>query len=646
MLVLSQDNKYSAPNVTIKITDNTVVQESTDVSALPIPEYNVLIPTFQDIGPTNVIELFRPGYQDTYARVHGLPNALKYGFGPDFIYDIISMNAGVGVYTVNLRGPDAAHANILVLMHYHVEEENYTDTSGRQYYIYNGEMTTGYTVDDDNNEVQDPDVIADGVPVSRKVLHVKYDTTNLEGVSSWIDMSKKVAAYDTSANTEDSGTIPMFGVLYRGASDFGNNAYFNMIPRTVEYDGNTYYSISAFDGQSTITTENQMSLDIRSGRMYGTSYFVETIFNNAFYNLRFVTYEGIDDIYDLYNKYLITQDEFVAAQTAGVEAVASKDFAAIDPFTYNGFCISVDEGSIDVTKTDAFKLEGGSNGTLEANELYKRFFNGDMLDANSIIRYRINYVPDVGYTPEVKNAMIDYIKRRNHFTVGTIMIGGDTFASAVKDHQAYYFENMPFIRQITKVQSPMMYNTFCRRTITYPSTYFDTMEWVNKILANGHPYQPFAGSSVRWRGYIEDTMVFPTENADFIQSLVKARINFVMKDAAEGAYMSDQLMNCVNVSDQIEFNNSILITGMLYDLLDLVHANHFKFNEEQEVKNFKTLVEEFINAKYTKFSASLTTDVYRMGTIGRAAQTNKILVTIDLKDINRYTNVELVLVDN
>ena len=69
MLVLSQDNKYSAPNVTIKITDNTIVQDTAEVSTYPIPEYNVLIPTFQDIGPTNVIELFRPGYQATYAQV-------------------------------------------------------------------------------------------------------------------------------------------------------------------------------------------------------------------------------------------------------------------------------------------------------------------------------------------------------------------------------------------------------------------------------------------------------------------------------------------------------------------------------------------------------------------------------------------------
>ena len=647
MLVLSQDNQYSAPNVTIKIDDRTTVQDTADVSTYPIPEYNVLIPTFQDIGPTNVIELFRPGYQATYAQVHGLPNALKYGFGPDFIYDILSLNAGVGVYTVNLRGSDATHANVLVLMNYEVKEEAYQDSNGRQYYIYNGEMTTGWSVDDEDNEVQDPNVAADGEPVTRNVLHVKYETASFEGVSSWLDMVKKLNSYDTSANTDTKGTLPMFGVIYRGASNFGNNAYFNMTYKNAEYDGNTYYSVSAFDGQNTITTENVMSLDTRSGQSYGTTYFIETVFNNAFYNMRFVMYNDIDKIYDIYNKYLITKEEFIEASAAGTEAVAKTiDFGMIDPFTYNGFAITVDEGSLDVSKTNAFTLTNGSDGTETADDLYKKFFNGDILDANSVIRYRVNYVPDVGYSDEVKASMIDYIKRRNRFTVGTIMVGQDTFRSAMLEHYSYYFDNMPYIRQIAKVQSPMMYNAFCRRTMTYPASYFDVMEWVNKISSNGHPFQPFAGANVRWRGFIEDTMAYPTETPEFIQSLTKARVNVVMKDNSEGAYISDQLMNCVNVSDQIEFNNSILITSMLYDLLDLVHANHFKFNEEQEVKNFKVLVDEFINAKYTKFSASLSTEVYRMGTIGRAAQTNKILVTIDLKDINRYTNIELVLVDN
>lgn len=118
-----------------------------------------------------------------------------------------------------------------------------------------------------------------------------------------------------------------------------------------------------------------------------------------------------------------------------------------------------------------------------------------------------------------------------------------------------------------------------------------------------------------------------------------------MKDANAGAYLSDQLMNTTLTSDRTEFNNSILMSNMLYDLVRLVHINNFKFNEAEEVRLFKEAVNDTINNKYAAYSASLSVDVYRMGTVGRAKSTNKIVVTIDLKDISKYANVELNIVD-
>lgn len=642
MLVLSQDNQYSMANVTVSVTDNTAVQDTAELSTYPIPDFNVLIPTVQDAGPTNTIELFRPGYQATYAALHGMPNAMKYGFGPDFIYDILTANAGVGVYTVNLRGDDATMANVALLLNYEVKkEEQYTDSDGHPYFLLeDGSMSTGYYVDEDG-QVQYDSSVESGTLVKRDTLHVSYTTSHFENVKSWIDMVKKLNAFDTSANTDEKGTLPIFGVIYRGASDFGNNSYFSMNAVNAEYDGNTYYAVTAYDGLNTYTTEANMSLDVSAGSSHGANYFIENVFNSNFNNLRFSMYENIQLVYDLYKKYLITGEDFAAGRTE-----ASIDFAEIDPFSYNGFAITVDDGSLNVKLANAFKLVGGSDGTADADSLYREFFAGEILDARSVIRYRVNYVPDIGYSDETKKALIDYVKVRNRFTTSTVMVGDTTFRSALLDHSSNYYENMPCVRQIAKAQSPMMYNPYCRRTLTYPATYFDTMEWVRVISANGHPYQPFAGANVRWRGFIEDTMVYPTENAEFIQSLTKARINFVMKDNAEGAYMSDQQMNTEIFSDQTEFNNSLLITSMLYDLLALVHENHFKFNESQDVKTFKTLVDEFINNKYARYSAALDVDVYRMGTVGRAAQTNKIVVVIDLKDINRFTNIELILTDN
>lgn len=643
MLVLNQDYSLAAANMSVTVTDNTTVQTTTEESQYPVPNFNIFVPTFQDIGPTNVIELYRPGYQATYAALHGMPNALKYGFGPDIIYDTLAQNAGVGVYTVNLRGADATVANVMALCDYTIKEESYVDpsTGEQQYLLPDGTMTS--------------DSAAEGaVAVSRKVLHVKYRTENLEGIHSWLEMVTKlnasgVPASEDETTGETSGTIPLFAVTYRGNSNFGNNAYFSMNPVYAEYDGKTYYSITAFDGLNTITSDDTLSLDNNSGVDYGTTYFIETQFNDTFHSLRFSMYEGIDELYDLYNKYLLTVGDYIAAQT-DPSVGSSVKFAEIDPFSYGNsdnpaFAVVIDDGSIVSTKTNAFSFAGGDNGTADFESLLIDMFNGKILDMRSVLRYKITYVPDVGYSDEVKTAIVGFIKARNRFTSASIEVGSNTFTSAMNDHATIYFDDMPNIRQLAKVQSPMRYNPYCRRTIKTPASYFDTMELVRQIGVNGHPFQPFAGARTRWSGFIEDTMPYPSETPELINALVKNRINFVMKDNMTGAYMSDQLMNTVNASDQTEFNNAMLISTMLYDLLDLVHANHFKFNEEEEVKQFSALVDEHINTKYTKYSASLITEVYRNGTVGRARYTNTIRVTIDLKDINRYTNVEIVLVD-
>ena len=104
-------------------------------------------------------------------------------------------------------------------------------------------------------------------------------------------------------------------------------------------------------------------------------------------------------------------------------------------------------------------------------------------------------------------------------------------------------------------------------------------------------------------------------------------------------------MNTLLESDQTELNNSFLISNMLYDLLNLVHRNHFKFNEAEEVRIFKEAVSESINKKYAPYSASLSVEVYRLGTVGRAKSANQITVTIDMKDINKFTDVNIILTD-
>ena len=630
MLVLDQDKSYSFSNMTVKITDNTVLRDDTTTTTQETPDFNVLIPIHVPVGTTNSLELYYPGEINRYLNAHGTPNCLKNGFGADAIYAALTSGAEVGVYTINLRGASATFANAVVVMKYKVEKDvPYTDTTGAPYYYdKNGQLTTSPT---------------DNTPVVRDVLHAKFELQYVANCKKWVDLYKKMNSL-VSTTPDESGykSMPIFAVMYRGASTFGNNVYMNLVPKTAEYDGNTYYTATVFDGINSIESSRYMSMDVNSGKKYNDSYFIETQFNAEYPTLRMMTAESIQDLYDLVNPYLYTIDEFIA----GTQANPAKSFAAVDIFVANEFAFVTDEDSLYMQAANAVILQGGSDGTETPDELFKDFFGGKILeDISSVLRYRVTYIPDLGYDEDTKKEIVKLVKLRNRMTTARLMVGNETFESAIVDHQSNYYENMPNVSLIAKCQSPMMFNEFIRRTVTVPAGYFDLVAILNHMYKWGNPFQPFAGALCRWTGFIEDTMNYPANDAQFLQSLYVSRINVVMKDSEAGAYLADQEMNTVLTSDQTELNNAFLISSMLYDLVALVHRQHFKFNEAEEVRIFNENVNDIINQKYAPYSASLDVEVYRSGTIGFAKSRNIIKVTVDLKDISKYTDVEIVLTD-
>lgn len=630
MLVLDQDKSYSFSNMTVKITDNTVLRDDTTTTTQETPDFNVLIPIHVPVGTTNSLELYYPGEINRYLNAHGTPNCLKNGFGADAIYAALTSGAEVGVYTINLRGASATFANAVVVMKYKVEKDvPYTDTTGAPYYYdANGQLTTSPT---------------DNTPIVRDVLHAKFELQYVANCKKWVDLYKKMNSL-VSTTPDESGyqSMPVFAVMYRGASTFGNNVYMNLVPKTAEYDGNTYYTATVFDGINSIESSRYMSMDVNSGKKYNDSYFIETQFNAEYPTLRMMTAESIQDLYDLINPYLYTIDEFIA----GTQANPAKSFAAVDIFGANEFAFVTDEDSLDMQAANAVILQGGSDGTETPDELFKDFFGGKILeDISSVLRYRVTYIPDLGYDEDTKKEIVKLVKLRNRMTTARLMVGNETFESAIVDHQSNYYENMPNVSLIAKCQSPMMFNEFTRRTVTVPAGYFDLVAILNHMYKWGNPFQPFAGALCRWTGFIEDTMNYPANDAQFLQSLYVSRINVVMKDSEAGAYLADQEMNTVLTSDQTELNNAFLISSMLYDLVALVHRQHFKFNEAEEVRIFNENVNDIINQKYAPYSASLDVEVYRSGTIGFAKSRNIIKVTVDLKDISKYTDVEIVLTD-
>lgn len=623
------------PNIVINIDDRTIIRDDTR-NAPDLPRFNMLIPTVLPRGMTNTMEIYYPKEPNRYILAHGEPNPAKYGIGPSLIHYILNSNSGIGVYTINLRGEDATMANMIVAMKYRIDTDvPYTDDEGNPYYL---------AEDENGNRILTLEIGIDRIPVVRDVMHVKFVTSYVENCKSWTDVHSAMLNMTSDAEDEFGyKTLPWFAVMYKGATSYGNDVYWQMTPRSSEADGNVYYSIQLFDGNQTVKTNSLISFDSNAGARYGEDYYIESGFNNTFQTLRFMTSESKDDIVDLFSKHLYTLDDIINGSDPSIA------FSRVDPFAINEFGIQLDDDSLDISRAKAFQLQGGEDGEMDRDKLFEDFFSHKIIpDLKSVLRYRFSYVPDIGYNETTKNLLVKFVEDRSRMTTSSIMLGSyESFISAAMQRRGDYYGDMPNIRILAKCQSPMRFDSWCRKTMRFPASYYDTIALVDHVERHaGVPYYPFAGAYARWKDFLDDTMVYPNETFEEIDELARARVNFVMRDKDDGAYISDQLTNINFESDQLEFNNILIISDMLYDLVDILHKNHFSFNENAEVATLREIVADEINTRYAQYSASLMVDVYREGNVGRAKSTNIVEATVDLKDINRFAKINLILVEN
>lgn len=628
MLVFSEATQYPFPHMTFEIQDYTTQADDTTTTD-NAPAFNFLVPIVTDRGPANQFKLFRPGDLNLYLNMFGKPNPNKYGFGPDFITGILAnanASTDLGVYVINLRGLDATAPTAIVLMKYKVEKDvAKVDAEGNPLYT---DKTTG----------EETTTASDNTPIVRDVLHVKYEVTSDSTCKKWTEMPAVLSTkYSDTADDEGYKTYPLFGIVHRGNSSYGNNCYMRILPSTSRYDNKVYYAFEVFDGDSTVLTDAEVLFDPDSGKDQAISPYAEQVFNRKMSSMTYVSSPYMDDIATLLNQY-----------------VTGGDMSYVDIFGKSSYQFVVDDTSADFTAAKAITFAGGTDGASTPDELFVKFFNNEIVtDVKSTLRYHFHYIPDVGYahTPETEatnviGAIENYVRDRVFTTTSTIMVGSETtFNSAVNEHIMHHAEDMPNIRQLCRHQNPMMFNTYTNRMITYPVTYFDTMELVRRLNVNGNLYNPMAGANYRLTGYIEDTMNYAPEDAMLINDLETARVNVVMKDSATGGYLSNQLMCTKLISDRTEMNNAFLISDMIYDLITLIHANSFTFNEEAEVLEFEQLVDSQINSKYSKYTASMTCTVGRKSETGRGSQTKIVRIQIDLRDIAKFTNTYLTLVD-
>lgn len=638
MLITSQAKALTTlhPNINITVIDNTIVTDDTREGP-ELPRFNMLIPIVVDRGMTNTMEIYYPNEPNRYILAHGKPDIVKYGVGPNIIHQVMLSGAEIGVYTINLRDEDVAtKPNMVVSLKYRIERNvPYTDATGNPYYL---------THDLDGNRVLTFDPGIDNTPVQRDVLHVKFVTSYVENCKKWTDIHAAMNNMVSDVEDEDGYlTLPWFAVMYRGSGSYGNNVYFSMIPRLSDSDDSIYWAINMFDGTSSYKTDSLISMDTNAGAKYGANYYIENVFNQEFSTLRFMTSEAADDIVSLFKTHMYTLEDVLNGNEPSIP------FQRINPFDLEEFGIVMDAGTLDTTHVKAFQLQGGIDGELDRDVLFEKFYNGQIKGAEnikSLLTYRFSYIPDLNYNEPTKAAIVKFVESRCRTTTATLMLGGyESFQSAATQRRSDYYWDMPNIRLLPKCQSPMMYDTYTRKHRQFPASYFDALALIDHIKKNTVPYFPFAGANARWSGYVEDTMMYPSEDPEFIDMLTKARINTVMRDNREGGYISDQLMNINFESDQVEFSNTLIISDMIYDLVHLIHLNHFTFNEASDIEKLQEQVSNYINTRYRAYSASLGIKVYRPGTTGRNGKTRVVEATVDLKDIARFAQIKLILND-
>ena len=669
MVILSRPTTALYDNMSVSLIDNTVVEEvTTSVEEVP-PQVNFLIPVVMPSGATNTMELFRDGEDSLFERYHATPNSKKYGFGPDMIKLILESGTGAGVYTVNLRGKTARLANLVCLMKWKIEKDvPYTqEIDGQTVQMYYDPEASNPGATITTEEIAGGEIVRD-------VLHVKFENVHFDDLTNWPSLYDKMSTLASTATTDENDnvtysedddgyhTIPCFAVTYRGAGEFGNNVYFRLQPIYSEYDGNMYYKTHLWNGSRIISTDEGFSFDLDAGKAYNKDYYIETIFNNQFPTMRYVTSSENQDMVNIFKQFLFTPEGYLNNPDE-----SDIPFRLIDPFNaclaseVNSrvrntlFAIQIDEGSIDSNLTNAFKLEGGFDGTETDDELYESLFRKEIIeDITDPLRYRIVLIPDIGYNHDTQDAILNMVEptpsadeesqERQYFARAMLMAGDTTsFQTGIIDRNGRFSGNLPNLSLLFKYQSPMKFNALTSRTERFPASYIMLSMLLEHWRRNSSFLMPFAGYSTVSTSFIDETMPYPPNEKRTMDSFTAARINAFKKDWRTGVYMGDQMMCTEFRSDQTEFSVALLVSMILHDIAQIVHMNHMGFNEEADVQRLQKAIDTTILPYYSSVVTSLVATVSKAGNRGINRYKNRIDVHINPKDILRSTDVYLYL---
>lgn len=239
------------------------------ITAPPRQPVNIVNPFIVPKGPTN--RFLYISNVDIYRKLFGSNISRTYGVYP--CYAKRALENGVGAGIINLRHPDATHANFVV----NCNVENST-TLRKIYYFTDatGGPTGGpYTTLYATLEEATADGVVTPLEMSISPVDIKFVTKSLSGLKDFTMFTTEAenSAVLPALSTEPA-SVPIHGMAYAGAGEFGNSYSLNVVTANkIKMNGKVYYQyISRIDqnGEGTTQTEDTLQY-VLSEELVGTS---------------------------------------------------------------------------------------------------------------------------------------------------------------------------------------------------------------------------------------------------------------------------------------------------------------------------------------------------------------------------------------
>jgi hypothetical protein len=574
---------------------------------------NILVVGNFPRGITNKMVQLYPGGGDKFREDFG-PTVFQSGDAGEIVVDALNNTSGLGVLLFNPAPENARAANAMIVTKYQVVESVQYVENGDPIYIdaLTGERTT----------------VADGnEPLLRDVLQLKHDVLiSSNVVDPEVDLLTQLDLLKSDEYDNDGfRTIPLVGFAYEGAGSFGNNINLRIVSRTSNRADMLVHDIEMYDGVRHVDIpDNSFFPD---AKLHLENIFIERNFNKIDSRVQVISSSYLDELLDLVNEYCEDKNN--------VNILSGKEFA-----------LEVVEGSYDFTAPRAITLSKGTNGDMTTiQNVMVKFFKGEIVnDIDSLQRYLIDIIPDIGFNDDVKKEVNNFTMRRFMTCNFISSLGTNTFESAMSERTVKYGSlDLPQTLWFSAKQNPYRVDPESNRKIRLSVIYWVMKAYINNFIANGNSFSALAGSSTRIDGFEAKSLICPPHSNAYDDLLKESRINVLKVDSEPGAYIASQNTSVIKESDRLEFSNMRILAKVAIDIDNLVHVQQYRLNDPEDVEKFQRNVRQQIYTKYDSVLSGIETKILRKANTGSDRNINLINIRVSFKGLSKGAETTIII---